>query len=412
MGRRAPLLAALAAVLLISAPASGDPGAEKARIDGTIGELQARIGHNDRRAGVLTSELSAVSTRVRTLQQDVDAQRGRLSLLEARLAASRAHLHTLDARLRGQTRQLHALERQYTVALERLQRRLRAIYTSDTPDVLSVALGAASFSDLLDAVEMINRIGRQDERIVSAVDRATRELERSRARTRASRAEAAQETRAVEQRTIEQRTVRDRLLSSRDALLDAQSAKRTALASIREDRQTFVAEVEALQAQSAALAARIAAAQAAAAARAATASSAEGATTAAAPAAAASGSSASSLVWPVSGAVTSSFGTRWGRMHEGIDIAVPSGTPVHAAAAGTVIYAGWMDGYGNIVVVDHGGGISTAYAHNTSIAVGPGQQVAQGTVLAASGSTGHSTGPHVHFEVRVNGSPVDPTGYL
>ncbi len=412
MGRRAPLLAALAAVLLVSAPASGDPGAEKARIDGTIGELQARIDHSDRRAGVLTSELSAVSTRVRTLQQDVDAQRGRLSLLEARLAASRAHLHTLDARLRGQTRQLHALERQYTVALERLQRRLRAIYTSDTPDVLSVALGAASFSDLLDAVEMINRIGRQDERIVSAVDRATRELERSRARTRASRAEAAQETRAVEQRTIEQRTVRDRLLSSRDALLDAQSAKRTALASIREDRQTFVAEVEALQAQSAALAARIAAAQAAAAARAATASSAEGATTAAAPAAAASGSSASSLVWPVSGAVTSSFGTRWGRMHEGIDIAVPSGTPVHAAAAGTVIYAGWMDGYGNIVVVDHGGGISTAYAHNTSIAVGPGQQVAQGTVLAASGSTGHSTGPHVHFEVRVNGSPVDPTGYL
>ena len=92
-------------------------------------------------------------------------------------------------------------------------------------------------------------------------------------------------------------------------------------------------------------------------------------------------------------------------MHEGVDIAVPSGTPVHAAAAGTVIHAGWLGGYGNLVVVDHGNGISTAYAHNTSVAVAVGQQVAQGDVIAYSGSTGNSTGPHVHFEVRVNGAP-------
>jgi murein DD-endopeptidase MepM/ murein hydrolase activator NlpD len=99
-------------------------------------------------------------------------------------------------------------------------------------------------------------------------------------------------------------------------------------------------------------------------------------------------------------------------MHEGIDIAVASGTPVAASASGTVIVAGWVGGYGNLVVVDHGGGIATAYGHNTSVAVGVGQSVAQGQVIAYSGSTGHSTGPHVHFEVRVNGSPVDPLGYL
>jgi murein DD-endopeptidase MepM/ murein hydrolase activator NlpD len=85
---------------------------------------------------------------------------------------------------------------------------------------------------------------------------------------------------------------------------------------------------------------------------------------------------------------------------------------VYAAAAGTVVHAGWLGGYGNLVVVDHGNGLSTAYAHNTSYAVGVGQQVAQGQVLAYSGSTGHSSGPHVHFEVRVNGAPVDPLGYL
>ena len=99
-------------------------------------------------------------------------------------------------------------------------------------------------------------------------------------------------------------------------------------------------------------------------------------------------------------------------MHEGIDIAVPSGTPVHAAAAGTVVYAGWLGGYGNIVVVDHGNGLSTAYGHNSSLSVAQGASVGAGSVIALSGNTGHSTGPHVHFEVRVNGAAVDPTRYL
>jgi len=110
--------------------------------------------------------------------------------------------------------------------------------------------------------------------------------------------------------------------------------------------------------------------------------------------------------------VVSGFGLRWGRMHEGIDITCDTGTSVRAAGAGTVIYAGWLGGYGNLVVVDHGGGLSTAYAHNSSFAAAVGQSVAAGQVIAYSGSTGNSSGPHVHFEVRVNGSAVDPLGYL
>ena len=99
-------------------------------------------------------------------------------------------------------------------------------------------------------------------------------------------------------------------------------------------------------------------------------------------------------------------------MHEGVDIAVANGTPVVAAKAGVVIVAGWMGGYGNLVVIDHGGGVATAYGHNTSVTVGVGQLVEQGQLIAYSGSTGHSTGPHVHFEVRINGGAVDPMGYL
>jgi len=99
-------------------------------------------------------------------------------------------------------------------------------------------------------------------------------------------------------------------------------------------------------------------------------------------------------------------------MHEGIDIAVGYGTPIGAASAGTVIYCGWMGGYGNLVVIDHGGGLATAYGHQSSIATGCGQPVSRGQIIGYVGSTGHSTGPHLHFEVRVNGAPVDPLGYL
>src|SRR4029453_4171366 len=110
--------------------------------------------------------------------------------------------------------------------------------------------------------------------------------------------------------------------------------------------------------------------------------------------------------------VTSPFGWRWGRMHEGVDIAVAYGTPIHAAASGTVIVCGWLGGYGNLVAIDHGGGISTAYGHQSSIAVGSGAVVGPGEVIGYVGSTGHSTGPHLHFEVRVNGVPQDPLAYL
>ncbi len=124
------------------------------------------------------------------------------------------------------------------------------------------------------------------------------------------------------------------------------------------------------------------------------------------------------LILPVNGPITSLFGWRvhpiYGsrRFHTGIDFGAPTGTPVRAADRGTVIYAGWYGGYGYTVIINHGGGITTLYAHNSRITVGVGQTVQRGQTIAAVGSTGLSTGPHLHFEVRVNGQPVDPRRYL
>ncbi|MDQ1397007.1 MAG: hypothetical protein QOG64_2266 [Acidimicrobiaceae bacterium] len=122
--------------------------------------------------------------------------------------------------------------------------------------------------------------------------------------------------------------------------------------------------------------------------------------------------SSSGLIWPINGPVSSPFGYRWGRLHAGIDISCGIGTPIHAAKSGTVIFAGQMSGYGNVIVIDHGGGFSTLYAHQSRLAVRDGQSVDQGAVIGYSGNTGHSTGPHLHFETRVNANPQNPRPYL
>jgi murein DD-endopeptidase MepM/ murein hydrolase activator NlpD len=118
------------------------------------------------------------------------------------------------------------------------------------------------------------------------------------------------------------------------------------------------------------------------------------------------------LSWPVSGPVTSPYGPRWGTYHRGIDIGVGMGTPIAAAGSGTVFFSGEMSGYGNVVLIDHGNGMVTLYAHQSQLIATTGQYVSRGTTIGLVGSTGHSTGPHLHFEVRVGGNAVDPMGYL
>lgn len=381
--------------LLVAGAAVGDPGTDKARVDTRLGGLREKAVEQQRQAGVLTSQLSDVAQQVRDLQAGVDAQQARLAVLEGTLATARTRLASLERTIAAQTARLSRLRGQYDIALGRLERRVRDLYMTDGPDALSFVLGTASFADLLDNLELLGRIGRQDEEIAARVKHARDGVADARRRTQVARSEAVRVEAAAESATDEQRGLVSRLVASRDALALAQREKRSTLASIQSDRSDVLAEIEDLEAQSEALAARIRAAQ-------------QQSSGSSAPVVTGTGQ----LSWPVSGPVTSPFGVRWGRMHEGIDIAVGTGTPVHAAAGGTVLYAGWMEGYGNLVVIDHGNGLSTAYGHNSSLASSVGQSVSVGQVIAYSGSTGHSTGPHVHFEVRVNGSPVDPLGYL
>jgi murein DD-endopeptidase MepM/ murein hydrolase activator NlpD len=291
-----------------------------------------------------------------------------------------------------QTRRLVRLQAEYARAVAVLEQRVRAAYVNETPDVLSFVVSASSFSEIVDSYEYLSRIGKQDQRIAREVKAAKERAAAEREATARTRRLAEATVAVISARTAAAREVRDRLASQRDTLAAAEQLKASALTDARETREEYLHEVEALAAQSAALAATIR-------------SSAAGSTGTGAP-------SASGFIWPVNGFVVSGFGMRWGRMHEGIDIAASSGTPIWAAAAGTVIHAGWLGGYGNLVVVDHGNGLATAYAHASAILVSVGQHVGQGETIALVGTTGNSTGPHLHFEVRVNGVAVDPLLYL
>jgi murein DD-endopeptidase MepM/ murein hydrolase activator NlpD len=247
----------------------------------------------------------------------------------------------------------------------------------------------------MDKIEYLKQIGEQDRHIAREVASSKRRVRAARAKTAKLRSTVSGETQAISARTAQTRDVRDELVGARDDLTASRQNKLVALSELSAEERAEAGEMDALKDVSVALGERIRQAQA------------QSAHSGSEPARAPGG-----LMWPVSGPVTSPFGWRWGRMHEGIDIGVAYGTPIHAAASGTVIYCGWESGYGNLVVIDHGGGIATAYGHQSSIAAACGQQVSQGDVIGYVGSTGHSTGPHLHFEVRVNGNPVDPLGYL
>jgi murein DD-endopeptidase MepM/ murein hydrolase activator NlpD len=393
------LLAASAAVVALCVPvALGQSLSDrKNAVDQRISGLRSDIERAKAREGVLSTDISAATSHIGALAGDIDVLTAKVTALEQDLAAHRAHLARLQARYREQTEHLERLTHEHAVAQQRLEARLVELYETDETSELEILLQAQSFSDLLDQLDYFRAIGDQDKEIVDTIKRLQLEVRDVRRQTAETKAEVAQATAVVAQKTEEQREARAQLVDQQEALVAARADKQSMLADVRQQRHADEKELDASEAESAKLADQIRAAQAS------------------APPPSSSGSggapSSSGFIWPVSGPITSGFGPRWGGFHEGIDIGAPCGTPIRAAASGTVIYAGWMDGYGNIVVIDHGGGIATAYAHQSAIYVSGGS-VSQGHVIGAVGSTGHSTGCHLHFEVRVNGTPVDPLGYL
>lgn len=340
--------------------------------------------------GSVNDKLYAIQQQLEAAQRDYQAVANELKATEEKIAATQAELEKTRARLKVR-------EGVFT-------KRVRDIYMHGQLSYLDVVLGAKDFSDFSNRLELLRRIIDADITLISdirkeraAIETAKQELETQRARQAQLRDQAAAKRDEIESRRKEQQAI----------LYQAQNDKAVAEQAYNEYQQSSQAIAEMLRQRAADRAAQAAAAAAQAS------SGGGGGSDYYQPV---SGSGA--MIWPVNGVVTSSYGYRTHPIfgttiyHSGIDIGVDYGTPVHAADGGVVVEAGWISGYGYAVIIDHGNGLSTLYGHNQELAVSEGQSVSQGQVIAYAGSTGNSTGPHVHFEVRANGDPVDPSAYL
>jgi murein DD-endopeptidase MepM/ murein hydrolase activator NlpD len=406
MARRVTLLLALALALAAPALAGDGLGDQKASVDARLSSLQARIAQSQHKAAALSSQIGALTGQIHSLEGRVGDVSSRLSALQADLALRQRRLDKLNQLFALQTNRLHYLKHEYTLSVKRLNTRLVSIYKQEDPTTIDVLLTAKSFQDVLDQLDFLNAIATQDKQVAAQVATAKKQVKVARLRTKTVRAGVANEARAINARVQQAAILRGELLASQHRLAGARSSKSHALVATKAEISSEVGESKALAEASAQLAAKIQSAQSS------SRSSSGGSETTTDGSPPATPAPSTGFIWPLSGPITSPFGMRWGTLHPGIDIGVPTGTPIHAAASGKVIWCGWMSGYGNLVMIDHGGGLASLYGHQSRIAASCGENVSQGQLIGYVGCTGFCTGPHLHFEIRLNGSPVDPLGYL
>jgi murein DD-endopeptidase MepM/ murein hydrolase activator NlpD len=381
-----PIALAVLAFLVLPLPGRSAP------LSSRIQEKRDQIERHKAKEGVLSTTIQRFNTRIEAVQGEIAATERRLERVQSSLDRQKARLLEVRNRLEAARDRLERLRSQLATARRVLAKRLVEIYKADTPDALTVILSADGFGDLLERAEFLDRISDQDRQITDRV----RGL-RDRAKDQAVQlADLEEEEQLAAERILHERdqvaAVENQLVGARDQLASARADRRGALAQVRSSRVALEGDLAALEREQARVQAAL-----------------QGAgNTFDGPIKQGSGQ----LIWPVNGPVVSPFGMRWGRLHAGIDIAVPSGTAIHAADAGRVVLMGWVGGYGNYTCIQHTGSLSTCYAHQSSFATSNGASVSQGQVIGYTDCTGHCFGPHLHFEVRINGSPVDPMGYL
>jgi len=348
----------------------------------TIKELQGNLLE-------VREELDAARDEYDQAVKELKALESQIATLEAQIAETEEEIETLQAQIMEYSNQLFELnERIVRLEIEifdqgsALNKRLRIMYMTGEQSMLAVLLNSESFVDLLYNMEMVRKIHESDVAFLAELEAKLDEVEQKKA-----------EVRRIEDTLKDQQTA---LQIFKDQLDEDKAALAVAKRRVQQIRDAAAAEIDRLEKESKRIEQELV-----------NMTSQWG------------DYAGGAMAWPVLGPVTSEFGMRYhpvtGRyvMHNGIDIGVKTGTPVHAAADGLVYFSGWnTGGYGYLVMIDNGSKIVTMYAHNSALAVSAGQVVHRGDIIAYAGSTGMSTGPHVHFEVRVSGTPQNPRGWL
>ena len=367
----------LALSLLISLSVTGTALADD--LEDQLADLQRQAEEQQAKTNEASAKVESVSERLRQIQEE-------LRVATAEYREVKGQLDSVEDKISDNTELLRKTEADLKIKNKKLQKRVRDIYINGQIRYVDVLFGAKDFADLMTRMDVLKRIIKHDYDLIMKVKEEKATVENTRAQLEKDKAEAevlvadAQAKKAkVEDKESEQQVMLDQAIYDRDT------------------SERMYEEIMAASQEVANMIRR---------------SQMSSAGYSGAPA------GAGGMIWPISGPITSEFGWRThpifgtARFHSGLDIGGDYGMPIYAAASGTVIYAGWISGYGNAVIIDHGGGVTTLYGHNDSLNVSEGENVAQGQVIAMCGSTGNSTGPHCHFEVRENGEPVSPYGYL
>lgn len=384
MGLRQGWLVSLVVILSMSCAALATPPKHSSKPT-TVqkAELQAKLAKVKEQIQQARAEIHRIRKRERAVtadlletEQNLDVTRKRLHSVRARLSAIRSLQRKTAARLKELGQRLQ--QRQQLLA-----RRVRVAYQQGNASTVRVLLGSRDVHDLISRSYVLGRIARADSRLVLAIQQDKQEVAQAKAQLDKQaqeiaqlEAELAQQTRFLQQQSETKRQILQDITHDR-------ALKEQALDEWEEESRQIAAMLRAME-QTPRGQARLAK------------------------------PFRGGFIRPVNGAIVSGFGMRYhpilkvNRMHTGVDIAAPYGTSIKAAADGEVIFAGYRRGYGNTVIIDHGGGVATLYAHCSSLAVGEGTVVKQGQVIAYVGATGLATGPHLHFEVRHNGEPVNP----
>jgi murein DD-endopeptidase MepM/ murein hydrolase activator NlpD len=377
---------------------AGGPGASAASLSNKIQQVQGQIGRKKGTERVLSGEIAAYSARIDRLQAKITSLRTRESRVQDALDANRRELLAIQADLRAERARLIRLRKQLHRARVALAARLVEMYESDRPDLVSVVLSAKGFADLIERGDFIQRISEQDRAIVTLVRTARADAIATARRLDALERRQQAVTAQVLQRRREITSVKQDLIDTRVGYDGTRADKENALSHVRVERQQLEGNLSDLRAQQAKIRSTLQQSQG---------------SLPAGPIKRGGGT----LIWPVNGPITSQFCERraWEACHPGIDIGVPSGTPIRAAAAGRVALLqseASSGGYGNFTCIQHTGAMATCYAHQSAFRVSLGQQVSQGQVIGLSGCTGRCFGPHLHFEVRINGAVTNPLSYL
>jgi len=383
-----PILMALAAYVLLPLPGEGKPPLGK-RIEGKRAEVQK----SERREQVLTTDITGINNRIRGLQGQISGTQKRLTTVQDDLDDKRAELLRVRNRLEVARDRLVRVRAQLKASRRALRDRLVELYKADQPDALTVVLEADGFNDLLERTDFLERISDQDGTVLKKVRVLKAKAEKTEKLLSTLETQRRRAAETILRRRDDIAATKDRLTTAQGDLRGARKGRRVTLARVRDIRHSDQEDLAGMEREQAKIKSRLA--------------------SAGGPGAGPIRKGSGRLIWPVNGPITGSFGERRpGHIHSGLDIAAPGGTPIRAADSGKVVLMAPTGGYGNYTCIQHTVSMSTCYAHQSRFGTSQGASVKQGQVMGYVGNTGNSFGDHLHFEVRINGSPVQPLGYL